>query len=338
MKNDILAVRFDLLCDSFGDGSDPICNEDVNAELHDSWHSYLDAGCDAAKVAEMMSAQDVWDHYDELKGYGVDIDLGTVYNKLAEVAECQNWDTDSYILATGSTIVTLETLKDRGASDDLILESGLGEFTNLGYIEKLLSLGVDADKVFARCGEILNDDSNMLCNMQYDLLSVFHKHGYPVEKIEAWVNEHAKVDSFLLDDLIINDDDWSKLGVVPSNYADRWLQSSTCRNRYIDDALNYGLPKCISQERYISTISADELIKEIEGIQAFYKGDIDVVAKIILDAKGYPDGLEDEDLLYAYCILYDCNSKLIDRDKVIACVKASTISDNDKESYYEWLS
>lgn len=334
MKKDVV-VCFDLLVDSFGDGSDEIQREDVGVELHDNWQRYLDAGCDATKVAEMMSAQDVWEHYEELREHGARINLDTVYEELFGIAD--EWNTTSYTLTIGDTVITLETLKSRGISDEMILRHGLGEFVEADYVRRLLSLGVNADKVFSHCDkEALNEE--FFGSMCYDLFGVLHEYGYPTERIKAWLDNHVEVDAGLLDDLFDdNDDDWTKFGIDLSNYADMWLQSSSCRNIEIGDVLEYYLPECISQEKYISTFSADELIKDIQSIEECYEGDIEVVAKIILDAKGYPEETEDDSLLYAYCTLLDCESELINRDKLAACIEASKLPDASKEEFREWL-
>ena len=336
MKNDVI-LRFDLLSDMFGDGSDQICKEDVNLKLHDAWRNFLEAGCDATRVSDMMSAQDVWEHYGELLEYGADINLGVIYEELSREAE--EWDAISHTLTIGSLKVTLDSLRNRGASDDLILESGLGGFYDVSYVTKLLSLGVDVDKVWAHCGsELLSEGSDIPCNTQYELFCAFRDHNCPVEKIKAWVDDCVKINSHLLDDLFVdNNDDWTKLGIDLSDYIDMWLQSSSCSNIGIDNALQYCLPECITQERYIGSFSADELVRGVDSIEAFYNGDADAVAKIILDAIGYPDGAGDDNLFYMYCILLDRGSKLIDRDKLVACIKASTLSDEDKEGYYGWL-
>lgn len=88
-------IQFEELADSF-DKNDELGVEDTQAEMHEHWKNYIEAGCDAGLIVRMMSPGDLYKNFDYLRSKGVKINISDLANRLYEAINEKKDDFSSY--------------------------------------------------------------------------------------------------------------------------------------------------------------------------------------------------------------------------------------------------
>lgn len=330
MANAELQVRFDAMVDGF-DPSDEISAENVNYEMRKNWRDFLMAGFDANLVVRMMAPADIWEHYDELTTYGVEIDMTELFN-----AFCEKFFDEGFAMKHWGELV------NRGVSPDLLADRCYADCAIFGTtnLEEILAKGVSVKKVFE-----LNKEWLEACEErpedQVEILTWLYEHGLPKTDIKEWLEQHTS--SYMRDYVIECDPDfYKKFDVEVDDLIDRWLDRYGYRffcEEWLSD-----LPDTISVDKLISFFSMREIIENcrpyaFDGFIADYLEvgkNIDDLARKFMDEIGYSSGSSDSgallDLIYA-----GASVDIIDPAKYLELVDASQLDDCEAGNWYDYF-
>ena len=262
MSSAILQAKFDDILEEFNNSirdNDSVGIENVNYAMHKDWLSFIDAGFDVNQVISMMSGKDISDHYDTLLSYGAEIDITKYF-----------WDFDRVFV-----VKHLNDFINRGVSlEDIVSKCGLySSGTVESDIERIVEFsekGIDIRVIFTLFQKIIDD---ALENQDSDyIIGVFMalcQNGLPKEELKKWLDQKTSQNGFILCDIVEeNPDEWEKLGVNISDYADKWL-------RYYYDHYYYhrkplkDLPKSITEKKFIEFFSMEEILNLINEAAGF---------------------------------------------------------------------
>lgn len=318
-----LIDRFDVLVDRYGDGSDPIAVEDVHEIVGKKWLTFVTAGVDIQRVVDLLSDKDVWENYNALKNCGATINAERFLNLDDDYDDFidENWD---LLIERG---VSKEALVDR------MYYCGIED---IDEVAKLLDRGVGVDCLFSLYKDSFDDEDDCYVGTWFTTLELFYEHGLSAEKINEFLRENLTTS--LLEDIVgyrsYGGGEWSHIGVDTDDFLRIWRSllpdDYAIKDLFESDLTTESIDACIAM------YSVDELIKSLGDYDLWsfkYNGDIDAVAKRILDEKGYPEDA-DFSLIDAYSSLLHMGSKTINKDEVCKCLESTDrVPDGWKETF-----
>ena len=328
MTNSELLALFDVITDDFNPG-DAISVEDANYEMHNIWRDFLDAGCNATKISEMMSPEDIWEHYDELVSHGAKIDMTKLF-----------FDFGGEFFDDDFTKENWDILVNRGVKPDLLVDRcyGSSDIYSIEDLEKLLSKGVDPKKLLEKIDDSLG--ANEACpEEQNEVLTWLHNHGLSEADIKEWIENNMNV---YMEEYIVESDPsfYEKFGIDIDTAINHWIDYNGWR--YFCEEKLSKLPKTISVSKLINFYSMKEIISNCSpySLEDFIMDYLEVGEKIddlaqkFVDEIGYSSDLSDSN---AMLDLVAAGASVIDHEKFVNSVNSEHFDDFTAGMWYDCL-
>lgn len=325
-------ILFDFTASNY-DPDNGISIENTNYEMHINWQNFLKAGCDASLVANMMSPEDIWNHYDKLVAAGAQIDMTKLF-----------WSEEGcFYFDEEFTRIYWDDLVSRGVSpDDLAHRCYCGKVYSIKDLENLLQKGVSFKKAF----DLVSDWPNSVCEdhpkKSIGVLKWFLDHGFSKANIKEWLGNH--MNSHMEDCLIEYEFAFcEKIELDVSDIVNHWIKRNG--NLYFSDYSLSELPDAVSADKVVAFFSMKDIIKHClpydfsDFVQDYLCTglDINVLAQKFMDEIGYSTGGPREAGALLDLVENGASADIIDPAKYLELVDVDTLNECEGQNWYRYF-
>lgn len=326
-------AHFDTLVDLYNQGGE-MDIEEAREGLKSNLTEFLESGCNAQQITDMLSSEDVLENYAILAANGASINATELARNLGKsfIEEHLDW-------LVASNVDVDKLVEEMFSEDDFDYGDSWNCFSDdfSGLPLEMIEAGVKVERIFDFCQEwfIRREED------AHDLMKGFDffiEHGLPLDRVKERVRELVSRCTMMLDSVVVDDfQAWEKYGVSYTEYAEEYIDYYDCEYLCYDKNPSEIIPRVISAEDFLKRFTVDEIQGNIDVLAENFP-DVTALEKRILGSAGYSDEGKYIDILVMLVMLRWDSVKLINIKELARAIENSKkITECERDMFKESL-